>query len=384
MSRVALLVVVSALLVLAGCTIDVPFGAPTGDDLFSGIQSRLENLLEDPLRTHPFPVLVGGDDEHVYYATSLTDVRINFRGPTNDVVIPGFLGPSNLYVYQGGKRELLRELVPAGAATGLTTDGRFLVYFRFSGLDMAFPEYQVVASSLGDGTENVIFDSADAETETLSPTLTALAGGRVALALSRTDAAASTIRVVDLTGLEAVREIELPGLYVDSLALTTDYLAYASTDSLLTSIVLYDLRTDAPLTVASEIRDCYGPRVFLTANMLVWSEPPEAGPAPVKAYDLAAGATRLWTESTAGELVGASDSWLVTEEWVYNDSTGAERIAVHRYDQDGGHTKLAEFRADGLAGQTCIIGDYAAWVNPDRQVVLAPLAGGSRKIFQPF
>jgi len=369
------------LLVLGACTIDVPFDGPEWGDPFSELQSRLEDLFQDPLKTRPFPVLAGGDNEHIYYATSLIDIRINFRGPTNDLVIPSFLGPSNLYVYQNGKRELVQPSIPAGAATGLKTDGRFLVYFRFTGLDLAFPEYQVVACDLSDGTQNVILDSADGANETLPPRLTVLAGGRLALALSRTDTAASTIRVIDLTGLEAVREIELPGLYVDSLAFTSDYLAYAGTDGRLTNVVLYDLRNEASLTVASDIRDCYGVRVFLTANELVWSEPPEAAPAPVKAYDPATGATRTWLESTAGELAGATDSWLVTEERLYNERTGVERIAVHRYDQAGQHRKLAEFRADGLAGQTCIIGGYAAWVNPDRQVVLAPLAGGARTIF---
>ncbi len=55
-----------------------------------------------------------------------------------------------------------------------------------------------------------------------------------------------------------------------------------------------------------------------------------------------------------------------------------------RYDADGKRKKLAEFNADGFAGQSQILGGRAVWVNPDRRIVIQPLTGGDRKIFRPF
>lgn len=83
-------------------------------------------------------------------------------------------------------------------------------------------------------------------------------------------------------------------------------------------------------------------------------------------------------------MAGAADEYFVTEEYTSSGRSGVERIVVRQYDQAGEEKRLATFRADGLAGQTQIIGDQAAWVNPERRVTLAPLSGGGRTQFRPF
>jgi hypothetical protein len=100
------------LVIVGGCTVDVPQLSDAGLGQFinqlerqlATQQQEFENAIQDPLDTDPYPVLVGGDSAHVYYATGLTDIRLNLPGRQNDLVIPSFVGPSNLYLYQDGKR----------------------------------------------------------------------------------------------------------------------------------------------------------------------------------------------------------------------------------------------------------------------------------------
>jgi len=138
-----------------------------------------------------------------------------------------------------------------------------------------------------------------------------------------------------------------------------------------------------PDRVPYNLRLTEAPAVILSSNKLVWSEPSGPSVALVHAYDIPTGVTRVWVDSAAGWLAGATDDYFVTEEYAEQDN-GVERITVRRYDLDGAAHELANFRADGLAGQTQVIGNSAAWVNPERRVTLAPLAGGSRTQFRPF
>ena len=114
---------------MAACTVNAPFDPSDPFRDLSGLidddQSGFENAIEDPLGSKPFPIVFGGDSERVFYATNLTDIRIKFSGPTNDVVIPGLLGPSNVYKFQNKERELIRPLVPSHATAGMATDRQF-------------------------------------------------------------------------------------------------------------------------------------------------------------------------------------------------------------------------------------------------------------------
>ena len=370
-------------LVASGCTIDVPFGLPTdGGGFFEQLESAFQNLVEDPLDTKPYPVLIGGDSKHVYYATSLTDVRINFSGRINDLVIPGFFGPSNLYVYADKQRELMRPLVPTGAYAMMATDGDYLTYVQITNLEDT-PTTTLVAEVLGWDTSEVIFDSDVADGE-LWPSVEslALANGRLAFVVTNTPTGSDELHVVDLTGSEEPRVIESD--WIVSIALRSDWLAYAEMVGYTTRVMLRDLSTDETTVLASDSRNDWGTRVLLTDNAVVWSEWNQFDSVRIVIYDIPTATTRVWIDAVGGMLTGATDDYFITEESVYNENTGVERIIVRRYDSEGQERKLADFRADGLAGQSCIIGDNAAWVNPDREVLLAPLAGGSRTSFRPF
>ena len=95
--------------------------------------NQLGGFLEDPLGTEPFPVIIGGDDAQVFYATNLGDITFRFPGMAYDSVLPGFLGPSNVYQFTKKAPELIRPLVPSGATrptamARLVTDGRYVAY----------------------------------------------------------------------------------------------------------------------------------------------------------------------------------------------------------------------------------------------------------------
>ncbi len=104
----------------------------------------------------------------------------------------------------------------------------------------------------------------------------------------------------------------------------------------------------------------------------------------IRAYDIPTGTTRLWADDVIGDLTGATDDFFITEQYVTNSPEGADRIVLRRYDAEGRAVKLADFRAQGLAGQSRILGDRAAWVNPERRILLQPLAGGDRTRFDPY
>jgi hypothetical protein len=367
---------------LPGCSVNVPFDPASSlsglDSVLGTLQEGFADAVADPLQARPYPVLIGGDSQKIYYATSLTDIRLRFPGPTGDVVLPSLAGPSNLYRYADKQRELLRPLIPAGAFVGLATDGRFLAFLRVDA-SVEPPALRIVASDLIGTNERVVFDPVSAGATLASADLT-LSAGRVAYAIE--DDSGQRVRVEDLVGVEPAREIESEGFY--SVALSGERLAYVSGSGGVYSIVLRDLATDAELVLASRIASVAPPRVLLTANQAVWSEPLDGATQRVWAYDFPTGETRVRADAVRGRLVGGSDEYLLTQESIRDGFSRPERIRVRRYDPQGREKQLAEFRASGLAGQARILGDRAVWVNPERRVVSAPLAGGDRTIFAPF
>jgi len=370
------------LAIMAGCTIDVPNLPLDGLDSFADrLENAFDNLVEDPLDTNPYPVLVGGDSSKTFYATSLTDVKLNFQRPTNDVVLASFVGPSNLYVREDKQRELIQALIPTGAYYGMSTDGTWLAYAQFDGTTDD-PSYQVIARDIDYGDAYVVFDSATEALELDWPQgRLPMSDGRLAVLLMSEDWTTSQLRVVDLEAGEV--EFEIVDQYMASPDLRGNYLAYALERDGEWQVVLKSLSNGETTVVANEVRSEWGPTVMLTENAVVWSEDSD-DTARIYRYDIPSGETRVWREDAQGTLAGANDNYFVTELYTYNDVTNVERISVYRYDASGNEKRLANFRADGLAGQTCILGDNAAWVNPDRDVILAPLAGGSRAQFRPF
>lgn len=380
MMRTPCLIPIITLVVCAGCTLDLPLNPGNNPlaDLIDDFQSGFQDLIEDPLDTRPFPVLFGGNSQHVYYATSLTDVKINFAGPANDIVLPSFVGPSNLYKYEEKERELIEPLILSGAYYGMETDGQYVAYIRLAEIDPAV-SFQVIALKVGGG-ESVVYDSAADDTSLYWSDL-ALADGRLAFTIYDAATDTSRIRIVDLTNDDPAQDIETDAVL--SLALRGNRLAYVEGGTE-TRVVLRDLATDDSLVVAPDVRSDYYPRVYLTNNHLVWDEPFATGVTRIAQHDLTTGAASVRFDAAAGTLVGATDDFSLTEERRYNPSNGVTRIHVWRYGTDESEQRLASFRADGLAGQTQIIGPWAAWVNPDRQVILAPLTGGERRQFRPF
>jgi hypothetical protein len=383
-ARPSLGVALASIVLVLGCTIDVPLpGAGPLDDLsgfFANVQRDLENAIEDPFDADPFPIVIGGDSERVFYATNLTDIRLNFPGP-NDVVLPGIIGPSNVYKLQDRQRELIRPLALTNAVAGMATDGRFVAYMTIADLD-ATPRVGVAVSDLQRIEERLIYLPEDAE-ETAVTDL-ALDNGRLAFVIQNFVDGGFVLRVEDLSEIEPAVEIQAD--WIADMQLRGDRLGYLETaPGDVSRIVLRDLATGDATIVASLSPGQWSARLFLANNTLVWSEPNPADVARVTAYDIPTGRTRVWADAVPGELAGASDVFFVTETYI-SDLKGdkPERIAVTRYDIDGGSKELARFNAGGFAGQTQVLGNRAIWVNPDRKIVIQPLAGGERDIFRPF
>ncbi len=377
------------LLTNAACNVQVPVDpanlfAPIGDAV-DAAQDAIAGAVADPLGSKPFPVILGGDETRVFYATNLGDVRLNFPGPTNDVVFPGLLGPSNLYRFQQSprERELLQPLIPAGTYTGLATDGRYVAMLRV--LDLAEYRLSVEVLDLATRQTRVLFDPTVEPEYSPAPFGLKVDGGRVTFLLTPVRRGPELLRVVDMTGAETALEIEADR--IGPFVLRGDDLAFVLQDEgEAAALLLRDLSTGEELVIDAAIRVSYAGEVRLVSspNRIVWAQPDGAGHWRISAYDLATGLTTVIAESAGGLLAGATDSHVITEEIVEPQGNSAARIRVIRYDASGRGQKLAEFRADGLAGQTTVLGGRAAWVNPDREIVLAPVAGGDRTAFRPF
>ena len=132
----AIVPIVASTLFVASCDIDVPVN-PNAifvpiERAVDTLQQGLQAAVADPFGSKPFPVLIGGDSERVFYATNLGDVRLNFRDPASDFVIPGLVGPTNVYEHTGTKVELRRGLAPTGSFSsvgGIVADGPHVAYF---------------------------------------------------------------------------------------------------------------------------------------------------------------------------------------------------------------------------------------------------------------
>ncbi|MCC7292028.1 MAG: hypothetical protein IT449_08215 [Phycisphaerales bacterium] len=397
------LLVGAAALLLAACNADLN-SDPNGlfesfSDAMNNLERRIEQGLADPLDSDPYPLLIGGDDERVLYATNLGDIRLNYKGSTNDVVLPGFIGPSNLYEHRNGRRELIRPLIPSGAFGGLASDGDWIAYIWDANLQSADSPLQVVVGQVGAVLDDAVVFEEDLSgpvQERLSGRSLVMDDNRLAYLIQRTRLGSdgeetesqSVLRIHDLTlGTGAAApEIEL-GLIADQFDLRGDALAYLSVNADLATfqLVLHNLDTGEAQVIEEHTRSLESQDVvYLTLNTLVWSEPTSGGLIRVSRFDLAGGGQNVWADSVVGRLVGATDDFFITEERVENFPDEANRIVVRRYNAEGVVTQLADFRADGLAGQSRILGNRAAWVNPDREIVLAPLAGGDRTQFKPF
>jgi hypothetical protein len=375
----------ACVLLSAGCTFDVPVD-PAGffaslPDPFAGLGEAVEKALSDPLGSKPFPVLVGGDSERIFYATNLGDTRFNFAGPSNDIVIPGLLGPSNLYKYENNQRQMIHPLVPAGLFSGLTTDGVHAVYLAFSESEPPLPTRVVIHDSLL-VEPRVLFDVTELDPSgfVMAP---AVDDGRVAFFIDSMDGSGTTLRIEDVYGEQSAREIDVGhGWAFDLKGRQLVYEVRAADSS---QLVLLDLSTEEATTTVLELGSSNSvDGVFLTNNLVVWSEWSDFGGGRIRAYEMASGTTHTWADLVAGRLTGAADTHFLTEESVIGDNGITERTVIRLHEVGGRERKLADFRRTGLSGQSRILGDRAVFVNPDRRIVTVPLSGGDRKSFKPF
>ena len=129
--------------------------------------------------------------------------------------------------------------------------------------------------------------------------------------------------------------------------------------------------------------------IFLTDNSAVWSEQSAPNLVRVFRHDIPTGQTTVWTTDESGRLFGATDAFLLFEDFLKRDDPfvagdRADRIMVRRVDRDGKSKEIGDFRIDGLAGQARVIGNRAVFVNGDRKVVIVPFDGRNRNSFKPF
>ncbi len=386
MKRMWFAVFVSTL--LAGCTLNAPLDpanlAQPLDDLLGNIQDAIDDAVADPLDQRPFPVLVGGSSARLYYATNLGDLKINFPGPTGTVVVPGYFGPSNLYQRDARQRELLAPLLPSGTFTGLGTDGRYVAFAAIR--DLSSPAASaVVVLDTGGLSARTIFEPVD-EGMGLDGVQIEVDAARVAFLVREPGAGTNAVRIQALEGERAARDVAGSDLIL-SFALRGSRLVWIEADGALQRVMLLDLATDERRVLDADALNAsfFEPQVFLTANRAVWSEAAaDDGLSRVLAYNFTTGETSVWSDALQGTLSGASDSFALAEELVADLPDRPNQIVIRRYGADGSVKKLADFRADGLAGQSAVLGDRAVWVNPQRRIVVAPLAGGDRQSFEPF
>lgn len=370
---------------LIGCTIEAPFDplsvvGPLANAIES-IQKEIENAVADPLDSKPFPVLIGGDSERIFYATNLGDIRITFPGRSNDLVLPGLLGPSNLYVHQGGERSLLRPLVVGGTFTGAATDGEWVTYVQWIDQENPGP-YRLLAGPTGlPGFDSSIYEI-DPAAGWIYPAVDADAG-RAAFVTRELDVELDVLRVVDL-GSQAITA-EISAAEIVSFDLKVNRLAWAERTADSVVVRLRDLTTAEDRTLATGIRSGAGEvDVFVTLNAVVWNEPTSAGVSRVVSFDLLEERQAVRADAIPGALAGATDTVLVTQEYTQDSLASPWRITIRRHTPEEPDKVLAEFRADGLAGQARILGDRIVFVNRERKIVVASLVGEGRTNFEPY
>ena len=234
------------------------------------------------------------------------------------------------------------------------------------------------------GTQ-VVFDERSESARTLGGERPALSAGRLAFVVHDTDLDTDSIRIHDLPASEPIGSISADT--IGQVVLDGDRLVYVArigADGPV-RVLLNDVATGEETVVAEAVDAGYvgAVRLALTDDAVLFGESVMNGRSRVWMYDPVEGEARVRVEDAEGDLVGAGEGYFVTEAHVFQ-SNGVERIEVRRYDAEGGAKVLARFRADGLAGQTRVVGSSVVWVNPERKIVLAPLAGGDRTIFKLF
>lgn len=370
----------------------LPFATGCDQQALSQLQRDFGNLIEDPLDTKPYPIIIGGDDANVFYATNLADIPFKLEGQKNSYVIPGLLGPSNVYEFTKNKPELIRPLAPS--ATGfiqrMVTDGEFVAYVNVGfdteseqiTLDTVVSEDLIVSPIL---LPKTVVDVSGNSSQFILPDLK-IDAGRLAVILADEQTELTSIRIVDLFGGSADIEFEV-GSSLIAADLSGNRFAYAALIDNGIVVAIRDLATGEATTLP-EGNVGSGPfvtDVYLTPNSVVWSQYASPDLIRVTRYDIPTGQSRVVSEGLPGNLAGATDEYLLTEEYVYRADDGkADLIKVRRISNDGKVKKLGEFKANGLAGQARVIGNRAVWVNADRKIVIAPFDNRDRNAFKPF
>jgi hypothetical protein len=375
LGALAALLAVAALL-QAGCTLTSPFD-PAGvfapiNEFVNEAQNAVEGAVANPFGNNPYPVVIGGDSTRVFYATNLGDTLIRFPGPTNDIVLPGLLGPSNLYMHQNGVRTLLRPLVPGNTFFGLTTNGEDVAFVQVIGVDADGPRMQVVVGGLFVAGDRVVYEAAPGEY-----VFDLHLSGEL-LAIGVVGGAGARLIVVDLTD-DGQREFS--EAVIHSFDLRDRRLVYIADDQGEAVVLLRDLVSNIETELARGVRTPAS--VFLTDNFVVWTDAISRGVERVWAYDIRDGTTRLWADAVQGQVRGASDDFFVTQERIVRGN-GSVRLVIRRYAAAGASDVLGEFPANGRAGQAQIRGQRIIFVNSDRRVVVVPLGEGRRFNFRPF
>lgn len=388
MLRYTTALLTTVILTTTACNLDIPLnpaslGRPV-TNFFNDLEESADRAVADPFEVRPFPRLIGGNNRDVFYATNLADVRIDFAGPTNDLILPGIPGPSNLYAYdtQNRERDLINPFIPTGVFftpfANLATDGEFVAYAITSDTGI-----RIEAGRVGQSAD-IVFQSTE-DGQRVSSLDLALDDGQLAFQIFDAETDTFAIRVIDLLRDNDARDIPTEGTV--RLDLRDDLLAFfVETESRTTRIELFDLVTGESTIIADDVRlDLrLENNIYITDNLVVWDEATASGLNRISAYDIPTDTSFVWADGVAGRLAGATDDFFIMEETEFRLPRNPDRIFVRRFDAEGQMRTLARFPREGLAGQTAVVGQFVAWVNPERQVILAPIAGGDRLSFKPF
>ncbi len=387
MSRLMTSVLATTLIAIPACNLEIPLNpsdlARPFANFAEDLQDSVDRAAADPFGARPFPRLIGGNNRDVFYATNLADVRIDFAGPTNNIILPGITGASNLYVYDLDQRErnLAETFLPSALVTpfaNMVTDGTYVAYTIADEDGL-----RVDAGRIGQSVQTVFRTVKDGER--FASLELVMDEGRLAFQVFDFADDGFFIRVIDLLDRTLPQEFVTEGLA--RIALNGDRLAWlSSTQGPTGNVTLIELST-GNITVLADRLAVETPLdndLAIADNLVVWSETTGDGLKRISAYDMPTKTGFVWADGVAGRLAGATDDFFVTEEVELRLPRAPDRISVRRYDADGRMRTLARFPREGLAGQATVAGQNVVWVNPERRVIVAPIAGGDRQSFRPF
>ncbi len=336
------------------------------------------------LATHdPVVEVLGGDNDAFFYT-------VDREGSES----------KDLYSYDLAthQKQMLRSL-PTHPFSLAATDGRYVVFTQgestlVQGIDVTLVN-SVIVSDLETADEWVLFEGAGGPLGMGGAYdnvyQLAVDGERAAYMTSHavSPELVDQLVVEDLTGREPVRQFEA-GL-MHELHLRGDYLAYTASDDSPTRIMLHNLSTGEAITVAEDVsNDIDAVYIELAQESLAWAvehwtDSGETGLSDVYVYDIRSGETQLWAERVPGNLRGATrEYFLVVDGRLGFVFAPPAPITIRRYDREGNAVKLDEFPFTAGTGAAHVIGDWAVWTNGTWQIVLEPLAGGERRIIDPF